>query len=341
MGSIFDENSEFLKYLENKKNEKPEPAPIFKEDTKPTEMHIDDTKDESFTLNLKNVKLSDTAKTKEPAKPTPQPKQEKPNKKLEKVAKIKDRPTPTSNLAGWLFDKFKFLLTTAVIFLISFFALNWSAYSQIAKIWFDEIRGIENTSPLNVFTEERIANGSTATNEYILGSNFYIPPIDLEVTPPGTRIIIPRINSNVPVVNVSEDKLAKKDWSGLEQQIQDALRGGVVHYPGTPWPNQSGNVVVTGHSSYFPWDPGRFKDVFALLHQLDIGDEIIVFYAQQKYTYKVTQIDIVLPSEVEVLGDTGDDRLTLITCTPIGTNLKRLIVTAKPVDQVEQLAYSN
>ncbi|PIZ72935.1 hypothetical protein COY06_06040 [Candidatus Peregrinibacteria bacterium CG_4_10_14_0_2_um_filter_41_8] len=156
-----------------------------------------------------------------------------------------------------------------------------------------------------------------------------IPPFDMEITPPGTRIIIPRLNKNVPIVNVPEDNLVKKNWAALENDLQTALRNGVVHYPGTPWPGQSGNVVVTGHSSYYPWDPGRFKDVFAVLHNVKIGDEIIVFHNQQKYRYQVTESSVVLPQQVQVLADTGDNRITLLTCTPIGTNLKRLIVTAK------------
>ena len=56
-----------------------------------------------------------------------------------------------------------------------------------------------------------------------------------------------------------------------------------------------------------------------------------MFHKQKKYVYAVTQIEKIYPEDVEVLGDAGDDRLTLITCTPIGTNIKRLVVTAKPV----------
>jgi sortase A len=104
-----------------------------------------------------------------------------------------------------------------------------------------------------------------------------------------------------------------------------------VHYPGTAEPGEHGNVVITGHSSYFLWDPGRFKDVFALLHQVVVGDTVVVYHNQEKYQYKVYQIEVVMPDQVDVLAQAGGDRLTLITCTPVGTNLKRLIVLAKPV----------
>ncbi|MGL5831434.1 MAG: sortase, partial [Candidatus Altimarinota bacterium] len=104
-----------------------------------------------------------------------------------------------------------------------------------------------------------------------------------------------------------------------------------VHYPGTAYPGDNGNVVITGHSSYFPWDPGRFKDVFALLHQVSVGDEVVVYQDQKKYKYVVYEKKVVSPSQVEVLTQDGSDRLTLITCTPVGTDLNRLIVLAKPV----------
>jgi sortase A len=49
--------------------------------------------------------------------------------------------------------------------------------------------------------------------------------------------------------------------------------------------------------------------------------------------YEVENIKIGLPEQVDVLGPASKEQLTLITCTPIGTNLKRLIVTARLVEK--------
>lgn len=114
--------------------------------------------------------------------------------------------------------------------------------------------------------------------------------------------------------------------------MQEALGNGVVHYPGTSLPGESGNIAITGHSSYFPWDQGRFKDVFALLHDVVEGDKIVIYYEQDKYIYEVYDIEVVLPEDIGILKQTPEDKLTLITCTPVGTNLKRLIVSAKPIE---------
>lgn len=228
-------------------------------------------------------------------------------------------------------DASRQIIASLIILVIGFLLLNWSAYSKIAKSKWNEFLGIEEISPLTEITEvdkvikKEVLNvsGDPAIQKK------QIPGLNLEVAPSDNRIIIPRIDQNIPIVRVSSESLLKRDWNSLEKEMQEALKNGVVHYPGTSLPGQTGNIAITGHSSYFPWDPGRFKDVFALLHDVVIGDRIVVYYEQDKYVYEVDNIKVVLPQDIDVLKQTPGDRLTLITCTPVGTNLKRLVVTAK------------
>lgn len=359
--NIFDPNSELFKEAmekgidPNKSLKKPDLAspeihttnpqknPPAKPEQDHIQLHIDEPneKDEHFVLNLKQYDLNledkpqaikkinktiQSAKTKSQRIVKEIPKKiSKPD--FSKLGKVSGPESQTSKLK----ENFKFLLNTALIFIVTFIAINWQAYSQVALTYYNDITGQTDTT-LTVFSEQQNQeNELVEPSSPIIGDSLAVPQLNSEITPPGFRVIIPSINSNVPVIDVAEDKLIERNWSGLEQEIQDALRSGVVHYPGTPLPGQSGNIVITGHSSYYPWDPGRFKDVFALLHNLVEGDEIIIFNKQEKFTYKISQIEKVFPYEVNVLNDFQDDRLTLITCTPIGTNLKRLIVTAKPV----------
>ncbi|MBI5754366.1 class D sortase [Candidatus Peregrinibacteria bacterium] len=224
------------------------------------------------------------------------------------------------------------LVASFIILIIGFLVLNWSAYYQIAQSQWRSWFGSQQISPLTQLVENKpvvynSTNLQTSNNPTIQKKQ--IPPLDMEIAPSDDRIIIPRINQNIPVVKISSDYLIKRDWDGLEKQMQEALKDGVVHYPGTSLPGQTGNVVITGHSSYFPWDPGRFKDVFALLHDVVQGDRIVIYFNQDKYLYEVNDIKIILPDDISVLKQTPDNRITLITCTPVGTNLKRLIVTAK------------
>ncbi|MBU2259213.1 class E sortase [Patescibacteria group bacterium] len=138
---------------------------------------------------------------------------------------------------------------------------------------------------------------------------------------------------NIPLVTPSYEALLREDWTQVEDDIQDALQMGVVHYPGTAKPGQAGNFFVTGHSSYYPWASGKYKNVFARLHELEPGDEYWVYYGGDKHRYIVRGKKEVKSSDVTVLDQPVDRRVaTLMTCTPIGTTLRRLIITSEEVD---------
>lgn len=357
MANIFDDNSEFKKYI------KPKPVDKKPVDAKPvedakTKLEISPNMQpralnksaakSAFQLDLSNKTLKphyvavakeDLEKKETFAIPkikfenleTPASSDSQPTKQEGKANAGHSTMPKQSKFAQIFFDNLKTILYGGIIFLVGYLALNFGAYLEIGTNLYYELTGQERNPVLQTFTDNQSIESlvTEAGSEAIISS---VPAFDMEITPPGTRIIIPRLGKNVPVINISDDNLIKRDWGALEKDLQQGLRNGVVHYPGTPWPGQSGNVVITGHSSYYPWDPGRFKDVFAVLHNVNIGDEIIVFHNQRKYRYKVSNTKVVLPQEVQVLGDTGDNRITLLTCTPIGTNLKRLIVTALPVE---------
>lgn len=259
---------------------------------------------------------------------------------LRDIQKNQSLPRPRSSralhLTNSLWGNAQWLVTSALIFVVAFFAINYQAYSTLFLDKLDHWREVMNptastqeiTGQNNSASEGQTPLPLTVTPEQ---SKKQIPLLQLAVTPPDDRIIVPRIKKNVPIVKVSSENLIKRDWNGLEADIQSALQDGVVHYPGTAEPGENGNAVITGHSSYYFSDPGKFKDVFALLHQVAIGDTIIVYHNQKKYTYQVYETEVVTPDKVEVLTQAGGNRLTLITCTPVGTNLRRLIVLAKPL----------
>ncbi len=239
-----------------------------------------------------------------------------------------------SRLSIKIWNTLEWFATSALIFLVIFFILNFSAYSELFMSKLNQLRGQNQQNPLvkNLFTStEDTPQKLLPVLQNTNNSKTQIPGFELAIAPPDDRIIVPRINQNVPIVKVSTENLLKKDWGALEKDIQGALQDGVVHYPGTAQPGEEGNVVITGHSSYWPLDPGKFKDVFASLHQVRVGDTVLVYHNQKPYTYEVYDKKEVNPDQVEVLAGGGENRLTLITCTPVGTNLRRLIVLAKPV----------
>ncbi len=241
-------------------------------------------------------------------------------------------PRPSNKLWAFLWDKVQFLIVSVAVFLVIYVAMNWQALSLIAGHYWDVWRGYK--SPL----ERLVAQKPDEPERLVMPSlstlkQTPLPPLNLEVYPTDMRLIIPRINQNVPVVGVKNENLIARKWEELESDIQKALKSGVIHYPGTALPGDNGNVVITGHSSYYAWDAGRFKDVFALLHDVKMGDKIVIYFNQKKFIYEVNKIKIVFPKDVDVLGPAPSEQLTLITCSPIGTNLKRLIVQGKLIEK--------
>ena len=250
------------------------------------------------------------------------------------ISKAKSRKA-TGRVVYKVWHALEFVAATAVIFMLLFFAINFDSYNQLFLTKLDQLRGGINQNPYNSQEQNQLRNASSAGQKPLpivnnsQSAKKQIPALSMAIAPPDDRILVPRIGQNVPIVRVPTDMLLRKDWAALEKQIQEALRHGVVHFPGTAFPGEPGNIVLTGHSSYFPWDPGRFKDVFALLHQVNVGDKVIVYHEQKKYEYQVYEKKVVKPSQVDVLTQKGESRLTLITCTPVGTDLNRLVLLGK------------
>ncbi len=141
---------------------------------------------------------------------------------------------------------------------------------------------------------------------------------------PESKIIIPKINLEVPVV-FGLNTVA-------EEEIQKGLESGVVHYSSTPDPGQNGNSVIVGHSSNNILNSGKYKFAFVLLRRLEIGDVFYINKDSVRYSYKIYDKKVVTPDDVSVLGPAErDNSTTLITCDPPGTSRNRLIIIAEQI----------
>lgn len=110
------------------------------------------------------------------------------------------------------------------------------------------------------------------------------------------------------------------------------MNDGFWHFPTSVFPGEKGNVVVIGHR--FLHLPPR-KDTLFNLEDIKIGEKIIISQTEENtgqtnsLTYIVVEIKEVQPNDVSVIQEEQDYRLTLITCTPLWTSEKRLVVIAK------------
>lgn len=183
-----------------------------------------------------------------------------------------------------------------------------------------------------------IGIGLILSSGYILSRLFHDPikqeigymirttKTDTSITPPNTdfAIVIDKIGASSSVIQ-SVDPYDS-------QVYQMALRDGVAHANGTKLPGEGGNIFFFAHSSADLLTAERYNSVFYLMHHLDTGDVIKVWKDGKEYDYAVTRKLTVSPSDTKYL--TMNDKtetLTLMTCWPPGTTLKRLIIIAKPI----------
>lgn len=123
------------------------------------------------------------------------------------------------------------------------------------------------------------------------------------------RIVIPKINL---------------DRIFVEGVTTNDLKRGPGHYPGTSYPGEKGNTVISGHRI-------TYGEPFARLDQVVNGDLIRVSTAAGTFEYQVVEKKIVAPNAMAVVQSFDDERLTLTTCHPRYSSKQRLVVVAKPV----------
>ncbi|PIZ46161.1 hypothetical protein COY32_03725 [candidate division WWE3 bacterium CG_4_10_14_0_2_um_filter_41_14] len=145
-------------------------------------------------------------------------------------------------------------------------------------------------------------------------------------------IMIPAIQVNAPVK-------AEVDGMDVASYEPEVLQG-VAHYKHKvvdgftvdgAYPGELGNIFLFGHSQVPGGDMSNYSGVFNDLSKLSIGDEIMVFYQGQKYVYRVYEGQVVTRNQIEYLAPTDEETLTLMSCWPLGLDVKRYIVRAKPV----------
>lgn len=140
-----------------------------------------------------------------------------------------------------------------------------------------------------------------------------------DVVVSSDKLVIGQINVDAPIVIVNNTS-----------SVNDAHRYGVVHYPGTAFPGQIGSILLSGHSSAIPWQKGVYDTVFAKLNDLQTGNTFTIKYNGQNYTYRIFKKYIVYPSEFR-LNDYGTETVTLVSCWPVGTDLKRIVIEAERI----------
>lgn len=171
----------------------------------------------------------------------------------------------------------------------------------------EELKYVFSVKNKPVITKEELEDNSSFSEKAII-------PADEDF-----GIVIPKISANSKIVaDVDPNNSA---------EYQRALTEGVAHAKGSAYPGEEGNIFIFAHSGVDFYEAARYNAVFYLLNKLGPGDDIYIFYKNNKLVYKVKEVKVVGASEIKYLeGDPEKRTLTLMACWPAGTTWKRLVV---------------
>lgn len=127
------------------------------------------------------------------------------------------------------------------------------------------------------------------------------------------RIKIPSIDLDLPIYHGTSD---------------DTLMEGAGHLEGSSLPvgGMGTHSVITAHRGL------ANATMFSNLDQVDIGDRFTIEVMGEVLTYEVIETKVVAPEDTDSLRSVADnDLVMLVTCTPLGINTHRILVTAERV----------
>ncbi len=120
------------------------------------------------------------------------------------------------------------------------------------------------------------------------------------------HLVIPKLQMDEPI---------------LDGQSEYTVHRGIWRRPNTAMPGQGGNSVFVGHRFTY-----NGPSVFYHLDKLQEGDDIVAAYNGKLYVYKVDVSRVVEPTDPTVEAASNAEKLTLYTCTPLGSVRYRLVI---------------
>lgn len=116
---------------------------------------------------------------------------------------------------------------------------------------------------------------------------------------------------------------------GIRGQIangtdDETLKNYIGHFESSVEPGQVGNFCVAAHNNIY-------TELFANLHNVQIGDRVRIVTTTNEYIYRVTSKETVDPDRTDVLEGSTKREITMITCTAAAT--KRVVVKGELVSE--------
>ncbi|MCX6808547.1 MAG: sortase [Candidatus Berkelbacteria bacterium] len=206
-----------------------------------------------------------------------------------------------------------FLIASATIAIYLF--VNYPAFHDKILFWYKS--DIKAETPTLIAPEIGTAPIAAVSDETRgVSTTQYVPDLS------ENEIYIPSLQITAPIT-----------WRvpNVATKVSDGLSKGVIQVDGTALPGQNGNVYITGHSSNYVWAKGNYNSIFAVINRLVAGDLVYLNYRNKIFTYKVTDQKVVAASDLSIMAQTDGARLSIVTCWPVGTSFKRMVVLADQI----------
>jgi len=230
----------------------------------------------------------------------------------------------------------KILKAAVLIYLASFLIINWNDVSWIFN--YQEVSGLVSdffnpypsidAATMDAYFYPNHSQNNASAVQNAAGTQdqkVAMQEVKTTYTDKQNTLEIPKINISVPIIFATSTNKAS---------IMKNLDLGVVQYPGSVYPGQSGQIVILGHSAPPGWPKIKHDWVFTNIDKLTAGDIVMIDLNNRQYTYIVKQKTIIKRgADIPTDNFSADSNvLTLISCWPPGKDYQRIIVQAELVD---------
>lgn len=204
---------------------------------------------------------------------------------------------------------------------------NWYAeqkQSVVLTEYEKALAKIENADLTDAFKQAEIYNDALFTGE-----------TDEEERPDYGELLCTTEDGIMGYVEIPAIQIRLPIYHGC---TENELSKGAGHLPSSSLPvgGKSTHAVLAAHSGRA--DSKMFTD----LDQVKEGDLIYLYVLNKTLTYEVDQITVTTPDDTDAIQIIdGEVLLTLLTCTPYGTNTHRLLVRGHRIFPDETRSASN
>ncbi|USR79488.1 class C sortase [Arcanobacterium pinnipediorum] len=179
------------------------------------------------------------------------------------------------------------------------------------------------TSGARLAPNTNIPLGDIKQTESSLGLADYFDILNIQNSGIMGRILVPSADVDIPIYHGTDESTLLK---------------GAGHLQGTSFPvgGVGTRSVITAHRGL------ASATMFTNLDRVELGDEFTLNIFDEVLVYRVIDVKVVAPEDSEqIKADPDRDLATLVTCTPLGINSHRILVTGEritptPIENIEE-----